>query len=101
MIAKLGIDSQQTRNQQRTAQQAGFQANGIWCQPTKANDHPLQETAKALASLATATASDRQALQNLTNTVRELSNQIKAKDRKIEDLLKAMNSNKTMGTNNT
>ena len=67
-------------DQQCTAQQAGFQANGSWCLPTKTKDHPLQETAEALANLATATASDRQVLQNLTNTVKELSNQIKAKD---------------------
>ena len=87
------------RDQQCTAQQAGFQANGIWCQPNKNNDHPLQETAEALANLATATASDRQALQNLTNMVKELSNQIKAKDKQIEDLLKAMNCNTTSGNN--
>ena len=31
--------------------------------------------------------------------VKELSNQIKAKDRQIEDLLKAMNSNTTIGKN--
>ena len=68
------------RDQQCTAQQAGFQANGIWCLPTNKNDHPLQETAEALANLATATESDHQALQNLTNMVKELSNQIKAKD---------------------
>ena len=86
-------------DQQWTTQQAGFQANGIWGQPTKNNDHPLQETAEALANLATATASNHHALQNLTNTVKELSNQIKAKDRQIEDLIKAMNSNKTMGNN--
>ena len=65
---------QELHDQQRTAQQAGFQANGIWCQPTKNNDHPLQETAEALANWATATASDRQVLQNLTNTVKELRN---------------------------
>ena len=88
------------RDQQCTAQQAGFQANGIWCHPTKNNDHPLQEMAEALANSATAMASDRQALQNLTNTVQELSNQIKTKDRQIEDLIKALNSNKTMGGNN-
>ena len=41
-------------NQQRTAQQSGFQANGIWCLPTKTNDHPFQETAEALANLALA-----------------------------------------------
>ena len=87
------------RDQQRTAQQAGFEANGIWCQPTTNNDHPLQETAEALANLATATASDRQALQNLTNTVKELSNQIKAKDKQIEDLIKAMNCKPTSGNN--
>ena len=87
------------RDQQHTAQQAGFQANGIWCPPTKNNDHPLQETAEALANLATTTASDCHALQNLTNMVKELSNQIKAKDRQIEDLIKAMNNNKTMGNN--
>ena len=86
-------------DQQRTAQQAGFQANGIWCQPTKNNDHPLQETAEALANLATATASHRQALQNLTNMVKELRNQIKAKDKQIKDLLKAMNHNTTSGNN--
>ena len=87
------------RNQQRTAQQAGFQANGIWCQPTKNNEHPLQETAEALANLAPATASDHQALQNLTNTVKELSNQIKAKDEQIKDLIKAMNRNITSANN--
>ena len=88
------------RDQQCTAQQAGFQADGIWCQPTKNNEIPLQETAEALANLSTATASDCQALQNLTNTVKELSNQIKAKDKQIEDLIKAMNCN-TPGGNNT
>ena len=87
------------RDQQRTAQQAGFQANGIWCQPATSNDNPLQETAEALANLATATASDRQALQNLTNTVKELSNQIKAKDKQIDELIKAMNRTSTTGTN--
>ena len=52
-----------------------FQANGIWCLPTNKNEHPLQEKAEALANLGTATTSDCQALQNLTNTVKELSNQ--------------------------
>ena len=89
----------EVRNQQRTAQQAGFQANGIWCQPATSNDNPLQETAEALANLATATASDRQALQNLTNTVKELSNQIKAKRKQIDELIKAMNRTSTTGTN--
>ena len=87
-------------DQQRTAQQASFQANGIWCLPTATNDHPLQETAEALANLATATASDCQVLQNLTNTVKELSNQIKTKDQQIENLIKAMNNNKTLVNNN-
>ena len=87
------------RDQQRTAQQTGFQANGIWCQPTNNNENPLQETAEALANLATATASDRQALQNLTNMVKELSNQIKAKDKQIDELIKAMNRNNTSGNN--
>ena len=68
------------RDQQSTAQQARFQANGVWCQPTQDNDHPLQEMAEVLANLATTTASDCQALQNLTNTLKELSNQIKAND---------------------
>ena len=87
-------------DRQRTAQQAGFQANGIWCLPTTKNGHPLHKTAEALANLATSTASDCQALQNLTNTVIELSNQIKAKDRQIKDIIKAMNNKKTMGNNN-
>ena len=86
-------------DQQRTAQQAGFQANGIWCQPTTNNENPLQETTEALANLATATASDCQVLQNLMNTVKELSNQIKAKDKQIDELIKAMNCNSTSGTN--
>ena len=68
--------------------------------PTAKNEHPLHETAEALANLATATASDCQALQTLTNTVKELNNQINSKDRQIEDLIKAMNNNKTMGDNN-
>ena len=87
------------RDQQHTAQQAGFQANGIWCQPTHPNDHPLHEMAEAPANLATATASDCQALQNLTNTVKELSNQIKAKDQQIDELLKAMNGNTSVRNN--
>ena len=85
--------------QQRTAQQARFQANGIWCQPTTNNENPLQETAEALANLATATTSDPQALQNLMNTVKELSNQIKAKDKQIDKLIKPINHNNTSGTN--
>ena len=91
---------QELRDQQRTAQQAGFQANGIWCQPTNKNENPLQETAEALANLATATVSDCQVLQNLTNMVKELSNQIKAKDKQIDELIKAMNHN-TTSRNNT
>ena len=86
-------------DQQRTAQQAGFQANGICCQPTKNNEIPGQEATEALANLATPTASDCQALQNLTNTVKELSNQIKSKDKQIEDLIKAMNRNTPSGNN--
>ena len=91
---------QELRDQQRTAQQASFQANGIWCLPTATNNHSLQETPEALANLATAMASNRQALQNLANMVKELSNQIKAKDRQIEDLIKAMNNTKTPVTSN-
>ena len=87
------------RDQQRTAQQARIQANGIWCQPTNNNENPLQETAEVLANLATATASDRQALQNLTSTVKELSNQIEAKDKQIDELIKAMNRKTTSGNN--
>ena len=68
-------------DQHHTAKQAGFQANRLWCNPTQQQETPLQEIAEALANLATATASDRQALQNLTNTVKELSNQIKVKDK--------------------
>ena len=85
---------QELRDQQRAAQQASCQAYGIWCLPTAMNDHPLQ--AKALANLATAMVSDRQALQNLTNMVKELSNQIKAKDQQIEDLI---NTKTTVSSN--
>ena len=66
-------------DQQRTAQQAGSQANGIWCLPSTMNNHPLQETAEALDNLATATASDRQALQNLTNIVMSSATRSKQK----------------------
>ena len=93
------LAQRELRYQQRTAQQAGFQANGIWCQPTTNNDNPLQETAEALANLDIATASDRQALQNLTNTVKEFSNQIKTKDKQIDELIKAMKRNSTSSTN--
>ena len=60
-------------DQQCTAQQAGFQANGLWCNPTQQQETPLQETVATLTNLATNTASDQHALQNLTNTVKELS----------------------------
>ena len=39
-----------------------FRPMAFGVNPPKNNDHPLQETAKALANLPTATASERQAL---------------------------------------
>ena len=70
-------------DQQCTAHQVGFQANQLWCNPTQQQETPLQKTVEALENLATATASDQQALQNVTNAGKELSNQIKAKDKHI------------------
>ena len=87
-------------DQQCTAQQAGFQANGLWCNPTQQQETPLQETVETLANLATSTASNRQALQNLTNTVKELSNQVKVKDKQIEELMKTMTNISTPTTSN-
>ena len=87
-------------DQHHTAMQAGFQANRLCCNPTQQQETPLQEIAEAIANLATATASDRQALQNLTNTVKELSSQIKVKDKEIEELIKAMRNSSTPTTSN-
>lgn len=74
------------REQQQTTAQAGFHANKL------VNEQLAQQT-EALANLATATASDRQAFQVLTNAVAELTKQLKEKDAMLEKLLKSSNNN--------
>lgn len=79
--------------QQRTSQQAGFHgANAAYgsFQPTPTSKF-LDDTTEALANLATASAADRQAFTTLTNTIADLTKQLKAKDDEISKL-KSINS---------
>jgi hypothetical protein len=83
------LDAQdQLRQQQATGQQGGFHganANSAE-QHSGVTNEIYQETAEALANLATASSTDRQALSNLTNTVAALTQQLSAKDSQIKTL---------------
>ena len=65
--------------QQQMLQQPGYQVNHINTVNDK-NIQQYQETAKALANLATATSGDHKALEQLSNTIANLTQQIKDKD---------------------
>ena len=72
------------RMQQATSQRAGFHgANSLNHGITQ---QIYEETAEALANLATATASDRKALETLTATVSSLTQQMSLKDAEIKKL---------------
>lgn len=81
--------NRQLRMQQRTAQQAGYHAANAAYYPPSANQQLFDDTAEALANLATAAATDRQAFSQLTNTIAQLTEQIKEKDALIVKLQKA------------
>jgi hypothetical protein len=76
------------RMQQATSAQQGFHgansANGI--QHNGISQEMYEDTANALANLAEATATDRKALENLTNTIANLTQQVSLKDREIQKL---------------
>jgi hypothetical protein len=74
----------QHRLQQATMQGAGYhKANFL------SDQHfPYEETAAALANLATATAADRQVMANLTNTIEALTKQLAASQAEIAELKK-------------
>ena len=82
---------QQQRIQQATMQGAGYhKANNITHQA-----FPYEETATALANLATATAADRQAMNNLTTTIDTLTKQLAARDAEIVTLRDKLGKPKT------
>ena len=82
---------QELRLQQQTSKQAGFQANAVFSQKAK-----YDEATEALANLATATSSDRKAMETLTNTVANLTQQLQSKDAEIKQLKdKLRNNNRT------
>jgi len=72
---------QQLRRQQQTTQQAGFHSANA------ATAHArYEEAAEALANLATATSADRKAMETLTNTIENLTQQLKTKDAELKKL---------------
>jgi hypothetical protein len=79
--------------QQKTSRQAGFQshtANSVINQ-----QQLVADTSKALCNLATATASDCKALETLTNTIVNLTQQLKDKDGIIKKLQQTSPTNST------
>jgi hypothetical protein len=60
----------------QTAQQSGFHSTNMMIE--QGRDDSMQETADAIAQLATATASDRSTVATLTTTNTKLSNQLEA-----------------------
>jgi hypothetical protein len=60
----------------QTAQQSGFHSANMMIE--QGRDDKMQETAEAIAQLATATASDRGTVATLTNTNAKLANQLEA-----------------------
>jgi hypothetical protein len=73
------------RIQQQTAQRAGFHgANAAWAAQPPPYNH--NDTAEALANLATATATDRTTFATMTATMASLTSQVKAKDAIIATL---------------
>jgi hypothetical protein len=81
------LEAQETlRLQQATSQQAGFHNANAARQHQGISHEMYEETAEALANLATATSSDRKALETLTNTVANLTQQVQEKDKRIKTL---------------
>ena len=78
----------QLRMQQATSKRSGFHgANYVMDKHQNTITQQIyEETAEALANLATATASDRKAMETLTNTVATLTQQLSAKDAEIKKL---------------
>lgn len=72
------------RLQQQTTKQAGYQANLSYQQENVEQQH--RDTAEALANLATATSTDRQAFAALAVTNENLSQQLKEAMQEIKDL---------------
>lgn len=87
----------EVRLQQQTAKQAGFStANALYAN----QDNQYRETAEALANLATATSSDRQAFAALVVTNSQLSEQLTAALNEIRGLKKIL-TEKRPGQNNS
>jgi hypothetical protein len=82
------------RMQQDTAQQAGF--HGANAMQHAITQQMYEEQSVALANLATATSSDRRALETLTNTVAKLTSDLKSKDLEIKKL-KSQQQRKPLG----
>ena len=81
------------RLQQQTTQQAGFHANF-------ASTHNANETATALANLAEATASDREAFAALVTTNSNLTKQLTEALEEIKKLKKRLNNRRAPEPNN-
>jgi hypothetical protein len=83
------------RMQQETAQQGGF--HGANAMQHAITQQMYEEQSVALANLATATSSDRKALETLTNTVANLTSELKTKDIEIKNLRQQMKQRKGRG----
>jgi len=90
------------RMQQTTSQRAGFHgANAMEQNNQGITQQIFEETSEALANLATATASDRKALETLTSTVANLTQQLSAKDVEIKKLKDQLSSKRNKPTTET
>jgi hypothetical protein len=82
---------QQHRLQQATMQSSGYhKANYM-----SGHNMHYEETAAALANLATATAADRQAMANLTNTIETLTKQLATSQTEIQSLKQQLKQQRT------
>ena len=88
--------------QQQTAQTSGYMgANAAHTHiPCDAFQH-YQDAADALANLATATMANRKAFENLSNTVANLTQQVKDEDMEIASLKKCLNKHSKCPTTTT
>ena len=80
-------------HQQQHIQQATMQHSGYHKANMAHHAFSYEETATALANLATATAADRQTMSNLTSTIDTLTKQLAARDAEIAQLKNRNSSN--------
>jgi len=93
------VDAQRTlREQQISAQAAGFHNQANWMQARMEQDTThMANAAEAIMNLATATVGDRQVVDSLTATIANLTAQLQQKDTLIATLQQQVASNREGG----